>query len=39
MLLSEQPDRINAIRKQIMNLDFSWEGAAQQYIDVYESAK
>ena len=39
MLLTEQPDRINAIRKQIMNLDFSWEGSAEQYIQVYESAK
>jgi len=39
MLLSEQPDRINAIRKQLMNLDFSWEGSAEQYIGVYESAK
>jgi starch synthase len=35
--LYAQTEKMAAIRKQIMQLDFSWDSSAQQYIDVYES--
>ena len=35
--LYDDKARMTAIRKQIMQLDFSWDRSAQQYIDVYES--
>jgi starch synthase len=33
--LYEDRDRVSAIRKQLMQLNFSWDKSAQQYIDVY----
>lgn len=35
--LYAQQERMKAIRKQIMQLDFSWDTSAQQYLEVYES--
>ncbi|HMC84125.1 MAG TPA: hypothetical protein VKI61_01305, partial [Chitinophagaceae bacterium] len=35
--LYAQEDKMKAIRKQIMLLDFSWDTSAQQYIDLYKS--
>jgi starch synthase len=35
--LYRQQDRMKAIRKQIMQLDFSWDTSARQYLDVYTS--
>ena len=35
--LYEEEQRVAEIRKQIMELDFSWNRSAQQYIDVYQS--
>ena len=37
VLLYNDKEKMAAIRKQIMELDFSWDKSAQQYIDVYES--
>lgn len=37
VLLYDDKERMNAIRKQIMQLDYSWDKSAQQYIDVYTS--
>ncbi len=37
MHLYAQEKRMKAIRKQIMQLDFSWDTSAQKYIDLYES--
>ncbi|MEP6747280.1 MAG: glycogen synthase [Bacteroidota bacterium] len=31
-----QEEKMKGIRKQIMQLDFSWDKSAQQYIDLYE---
>ena len=38
-LMYTQVGKMNAIRKQIMQLDFSWDKSAKQYIDVYNSLK
>ncbi|MEJ7736556.1 MAG: glycogen synthase [Chitinophagaceae bacterium] len=35
--LYNDKERMKAVRKQIMELDNSWDRSAQQYIDVYES--
>ncbi|MBZ5856200.1 glycogen synthase [Flavihumibacter profundi] len=35
--LYEDKVYFNAIRKQLMQKDFSWDNSAQQYIDVYKS--
>jgi starch synthase len=35
--LFKQPKRIKSIRKQIMQIDFSWENSAEQYIQLYNS--
>ena len=35
--LYAQPEKMQGIRKQIMELDFSWDSSAQQYINLYES--
>jgi len=35
--LYAQGEKMAAIRRQIMQLDFSWDNSAQQYIDVYKS--
>jgi starch synthase len=37
--LYQQKDKLKAIRKQIMQLDFSWDSSAQQYLNVYQSLK
>ncbi len=37
ILLYDDKEKMTAIRKQVMELDFSWDRSAQQYIDVYES--
>lgn len=37
MHLYAQPKKMEAVRKQIMELDFSWNSSAQQYINLYES--
>jgi starch synthase len=34
--LYEDLEKMSEIRKQIMELDFSWDKSAQQYIEVYE---
>ena len=34
--LYAQEDKMKAIRKQIMELDFSWDKSAQEYIHLYE---
>jgi starch synthase len=39
MHLYAQKDRMKAIRKQIMQLDFSWDTSAQRYLDLYEGIK
>lgn len=31
--------KLNGFRKQMMALDFSWQHAAQQYIDLYNTLK
>jgi starch synthase len=36
-LLYDDIEKMTAIRKQIMELDFSWDKSAEQYIDVYKS--
>ncbi len=35
--LYDDKEKMIAIRRQIMELDFSWDKSAQEYIDVYES--
>jgi starch synthase len=35
--LYEQRERVNAIRKQIMRIDNSWERSAKIYINLYNS--
>ncbi|MDE3248360.1 MAG: glycogen synthase [Bacteroidota bacterium] len=35
--LYAQQERIASIRKQIMQIDFSWDKSARQYIDLYSS--
>jgi starch synthase len=35
--LFEDTERLSAIRKQMMQMDFSWENSAAKYIDVYNS--
>jgi starch synthase len=35
--LYEQQERVNEIRKQIMQIDNSWERSAQIYINLYNS--
>jgi starch synthase len=35
--LYENTERFGAIRRQLMELDFSWDNSAQQYLDVYKS--
>jgi starch synthase len=35
--LYSQPETMKAIRKQMMELDFSWETSVKQYLDLYES--
>ncbi|HZG23729.1 MAG TPA: glycogen synthase, partial [Chitinophagaceae bacterium] len=37
VLLYENQKRMKEIRKQIMELDFSWDRSAQEYLDVYDS--
>jgi len=37
VLLYENQKRMKEIRKQIMELDFSWDKSAQEYLDVYDS--
>jgi starch synthase len=37
VLLYDDKEKMKAVRKQIMQLDFSWDKSAQQYIDVYQS--
>jgi starch synthase len=37
--LYAQQQKMIAIRKQIMELDFSWNTSAQQYISLYENTK
>ncbi len=36
--LYHQKDTVKQIRRQMMQLDFSWETSMQQYIDVYHAA-
>jgi len=36
-LLYDDKEKLTAVRRQIMELDFSWDKSAQQYIDVYDS--
>ncbi|MBO9562822.1 MAG: glycogen synthase [Niastella sp.] len=36
--LYHQKDTLKQIRRQMMQLDFSWETSVQQYIDVYHAA-
>ncbi|MEO6931178.1 MAG: glycosyltransferase, partial [Chitinophagaceae bacterium] len=35
--LYQDKPRMEEIRTQIMELDFSWDTSAQQYVDVYDS--
>ncbi len=35
--LYAQPQKMEEIRKQMMELDFSWDNSAQQYINLYNS--
>jgi starch synthase len=35
--LYENTEKFGAIRRQLMELDFSWDNSAQQYLDVYKS--
>ena len=35
----QNKEQFNASRKQMMNLDFSWEKSIQQYITLYQSLK
>ena len=35
--LYDNKEKMKSVRRQIMELDFSWDKSAQQYIDVYES--
>jgi starch synthase len=35
--LFKQPEKIDDIRKQIMQIDFSWENSAGRYIDLYKT--
>jgi len=35
--LYSEKQKIDEIRGQIMQLDFSWEKSVQQYLDLYES--
>lgn len=37
VLLYEDAEKMKTVRKKIMELDFSWDKSAQQYIDVYDS--
>jgi starch synthase len=37
--LYEDTKKMEAITEQLMNLDFSWETSAQQYIEVYQSLR
>ena len=37
LILYDDKPKMAAVRKQIMELDFSWDRSAQQYIDVYTS--
>lgn len=37
LLLYDDKAKMEAVRKQIMELDFSWDRSAQQYIDIYTS--
>ena len=37
--LYDQVERMKSIRSQVMELDHSWDSAAQQYIDVYSGLK
>jgi starch synthase len=39
MHLFEQPEKMKAVSRQIMQLDFSWDNSARQYIEVYNSLK
>ncbi|WP_276481301.1 glycogen synthase [Paraflavitalea pollutisoli] len=36
--LYHQKDTVKRIRRQMMQLDFSWESSVQQYVDVYQAA-
>jgi len=33
----EDPERMTAIRKKLMSLDFSWDKSAEEYINLYKS--
>jgi len=33
--LFKDQDKLTSIRKQMMELDFSWETSVKQYIDLY----
>lgn len=35
--LYQQPEKIQTIRKRIMQLDFSWENSVGQYLDLYSN--
>jgi starch synthase len=35
----QNKEQFSASRKQMMNLDFSWEKSIQQYITLYQSLK
>jgi len=37
--LYNQPEVLAAVRKRMMQLDFSWDTSAKHYIEVYESVK
>jgi len=39
MELHQEPAKLNALRRRMMKLDFSWNKSTQQYIDLYYTLK
>jgi len=39
LVLYENPQHLNQLRKRMMALDFSWDRSAKEYINLYESLK
>ncbi len=37
LVLYNNPKHLQQLRKRMMALDFSWDTATQQYIDIYKS--
>jgi starch synthase len=37
--LYKEPKKLSNVRKQMMQLDFSWETSVRHYIDLYQSLK